>query len=49
MLIVGKKNGKQESDLYKVIHYAIILLGHMEDEKQKELREYEDELYKNKD
>ena len=28
---------------------AIILLGHMEDEKQKELREYEDELYKNKD
>ena len=45
----GKKNGKQESDLYKVIHYAIILLGHMEDEKQKELREYEDELYKNKD
>ena len=45
----GKKNGRQESDLYKVIHYAIILLGHMEDEKQKELREYEDELYKNKD
>ena len=45
----GKKNGKQESDLYKIIHYAIILLGKMEDEKQKELREYEDELYKNKD
>ena len=45
----GKKNGKQESDLYKVIHYAIILLGNMEDEKQKELREYEDELYKDKD
>ena len=45
----GKKNGKQESDLYKIIHYAIILLGKMEDEKQKELREYEDELYKDKD
>jgi len=28
----GKKDGKNEQDLYKIIHYAIILLGSMQDE-----------------
>ena len=28
----GKKEGRNEKDLYKVIHYAIILLGQMADE-----------------
>ena len=28
----GKKDGKNEQDLYKIIHYAIILLGSMQDD-----------------
>ena len=28
----GKKEGRNEKDLYKVIHYAIILLGSMQNE-----------------
>ena len=28
----GKKEGRNEKDLYKVIHYAIILLGSMQEE-----------------
>ena len=28
----GKKDGKNTEDLYKVIHYAIILLGSMQEE-----------------
>ena len=36
----GKKDGKNEKDLYKVIHYAIILLGAMHEEELKELNNY---------
>ena len=36
----GKKDGKNEKDLYKVIHYAIILLGAMHEEELKELNDY---------
>ena len=40
----GKKDGKNEKDLYKVIHYAIILLGSMHEEELKELNDYHLEL-----
>ena len=40
----GKKDGKNEKDLYKVIHYAIILLGAMHEEELKELNDYHLEL-----
>ena len=40
----GKKNGKNDKDLYKVIHYAIILLGAMHEEELKELNDYHLEL-----
>ena len=36
----GKKDGKNEKDLYKVIHYAIILLGAMHEEELKEVNDY---------
>ena len=36
----GKKNGRNDKDLYKVIHYAIILLGAMHEEELKELNDY---------
>lgn len=40
----GKKEGRNEKDLYKIIHYAIILLGEMHREEEKEIREYEDHM-----
>ena len=40
----GKKDGKNEKDLYKVIHYAIILLGAMHEEELKNLNDYHLEL-----
>ena len=40
----GKKDGKNDKDLYKVIHYAIILLGAMHEEELKELNDYHLEL-----
>ena len=40
----GKKNGKNDKDLYKVIHYAIILLGAMHEEELKEVNDYHLEL-----
>ena len=45
----GKKNGKDTSDLYKIIHYAIILLGKLEEEKRKEYNNYIDEIQKDSD
>jgi len=36
----GKKNGKNTEDLYKVIHYAIILIGQLE----KEDYEYDNQM-----
>ena len=36
----GKKDGKNDKDLYKVIHYAIILLGAMHEEDLKEVNDY---------
>jgi hypothetical protein len=40
----GKKDGKNEKDLYKVLHYTIILLGAMHEEELKELNDYHLEL-----
>ena len=40
----GKKDGKNEKDLYKIIHYAIILLGQMDKDKEKEHREFQDHM-----
>ena len=40
----GKKEGRNEADLYKIIHYAVILLGQMDKEKEKEHREFEDHM-----
>ena len=40
----GKKEGKNTEDLFKVIHYAIILIGQLE----KEDYEYDDQMYVDK-
>ena len=44
----GKKEGRNEKDLYKVIHYAIILLGQMADEdiriRKQDVKEFEDHM-----
>ncbi len=40
----GKKEGRNEKDLYKIIHYAVILLGEMDKKAIKEHREYEDHM-----
>ena len=40
----GKKEGSNEKDLYKIIHYAIILLGQREKDREAEMRRYEDEM-----
>ena len=40
----GKKDGKNEKDLYKIIHYAIILLGQMDKDKEKEYRDFQDHM-----
>ena len=39
----GKKNGYDENDLYKIIHYAIMLLGQKIKEDD-EFREYEQQI-----
>jgi len=39
-----KKEGRNEKDLYKIIHYAVILLGQMADEEIKEIRSFEDHM-----
>ena len=43
----GKKNGYDERDLYKIIHYAIILIG--QKIKEYEYKEYEEQLQINSD
>lgn len=40
----GKKEGKNEKDLYKIIHYAIMLLGEMEKDRQLEHKEFLDHM-----
>ena len=38
----GKKNGYDERDLYKIMHYAIILIG--QKLKEEEFKEYQEQL-----
>ena len=45
----GKKDGRNEADLYKIIHYAIILLGQMDKEEKEKLREFEDHMQEGAD
>ena len=40
----GKKEGKNEQDLYKIIHYAVMILGEMHKQETKELREFYDHM-----
>tara|TARA_Y100000310_G_scaffold282189_1_gene303224 strand:- start:137 stop:445 length:309 start_codon:yes stop_codon:yes gene_type:complete len=40
----GKKDKKKELDLYKLIHYAIILIGKLDEEREKDAREYEQQI-----
>ena len=40
----GKKDGRSEKDLYKVIHYAIILLGHLQEEQEKGFIDYDEHM-----
>jgi hypothetical protein len=37
----GKKEGKNDADLYKIIHYTIMLLGMKEEKEVRDFREYE--------
>ena len=45
----GKKDGKNEADLYKIIHYAIMLLGQMDKEEKEKLRKFEDHMQEGAD
>jgi hypothetical protein len=40
----GKKEGRNEEDLMKIIHYAVILLGKLEQVKKDEYVTYQNEL-----
>ena len=40
----GKKNGRNEQDLYKIIHYAIMILGQIEKDKAKAHKDFEDHM-----
>ena len=45
----GKKEGKNEADLYKIIHYAIMLLGQMDKEEKEKLKEFQDHMQEGAD
>ena len=45
----GKKDGRNKDDLYKIIHYAIILLGKIDEEHRQEYNNYIDEIQKDSD
>ena len=45
----GKKEGRNEKDLYKVIHYAIILLGHLQEEQEKGFIDYNEQMQQDAD
>ena len=40
----GKKDGKNNLDLYKIIHYAVILLGMLDKKEEQDFAEYEKQL-----
>ena len=37
----GKKDGRNDADLYKIIHYAIMLLGMKEEKEIRDFRDFE--------
>lgn len=45
----GKKEGKNRDDILKIIHYAIILLGSIQEERSQEFHDYLDELQDKED
>ena len=45
----GKKEGKNEADLYKIIHYAVMLLGQMDKEEKEKLKEFQDHMQQGAD
>jgi len=45
----GKKEGKNEADLYKIIHYAVMLLGQMDKEEKEKLKEFQDHMQEGAD
>ena len=45
----GKKEGKNDLDLYKIIHYTVMLLGMKEEEEVRQFREYEMHLSQDSD
>ena len=40
----GKKEGRNDLDLYKIIHYTVMLLGMKEEEEVRNFRDYEMQL-----
>lgn len=40
----GKKEGRNEADLYKIVHYAVILLGMLDKKEEQNFAEYEKQL-----
>jgi hypothetical protein len=40
----GKKDGRNDADLYKIIHYAVILLGMLDKKEEADFVEYENQL-----
>ena len=40
----GKKDGRNDKDLYKVIHYAIILLGNIQEERERAFIDYDEQI-----
>tara|TARA_B100000902_G_scaffold221515_1_gene210480 strand:+ start:468 stop:779 length:312 start_codon:yes stop_codon:yes gene_type:complete len=40
----GKKKGKNRDDILKIIHYAVILLGSIQEERSQDFHDYLDEL-----
>ena len=45
----GKKEGKNRDDILKIIHYAIILLGSIQEERSQQFHDYLDELQDKED
>ena len=40
----GKKEGRNEQDLYKIIHYAVMILGEMDKQREVAHKEFEDHM-----
>lgn len=45
----GKKDGKNDKDLYKVIHYAVILLGSIQEDRERAFIDYDEQMQTDSD